>query len=689
MNRTLLLCERLKVCFSLLLILAAAAALCAFTAQAQSGRQKPASKPATSQPQRTPTTRPKRVNGTATVQDDSPIPAQKPVERTPNSPAELGEPPPFPTPKPTPTPAVAIKASDGEEVSPEDVVRVNSNLVTVPASVLDAQGRAVTDLKLEDFELRVDGQPRPISELGFADSPVRMAMLFDNSSSLVVAREFEKQAAARFFRRVLRPIDRAMLISVSTIPILEQPMTGDVQTLVRTIERFQKPEGATALFDAIVQAAHFLKPYNEGRKVIVIVSDGADTISDLDFDTTLKRALAADCQIYVVQTGYIENANLRDLAAERRMQEFAAQTGGAVYIPRTTGDLDYAFNQIAADLSQQYVLSYYPTEDHRDGRFRTINVRITTRPNLRVRARRGYYALPNQRQASFPQQMTTQPQEQTQFAAVKEQPASTGQNAGQPSGQSDQPSGTTNQELAATNVNSTYRSMDTGGGARDRVGPRGPTDEPDGGSAARAERPRRTYEPPPPQQTAPAASPSITPPTTAATLSTSTISSAPSSTPPPAISKPTPEVSRPAATTQPSIQPSGPARSKPGPAAEAQTTTSTKDSKPGEVKSEVKKPDEKTAPRAPVSGGVLNGKALSLPKPVYPAGAKVVGVTGTVVVEVLIDESGKVISARALSGPQMLQAASAEAARRAKFSPTILSGQPVKVIGRITYNFAK
>lgn len=299
---------------------------------------------------------------------------------------------PSTAPKPVP-PASATETSASREdiVDPEDVIRINSNLVSVPASVVDERGRAITDLKLEDFELRVDGQPRPISELGRAETPVRIALLFDNSSSLTAAREFEKQAAVRFFRKVMRPIDQATVYSVSTIPALEQPLTSDVRSLVRTIEHFGKPEGATALFDAIAMAAAYLRPH-QGRKVIVIVSDGADTISDLNFEGALQRAQAADCQIYAVQTGQMENANLRDLAAERRLQELAAQTGGALYVPRSTAELDPVFAQIAADLAQQYVLSYYPTDDRRDGRFRTISLRIVSRPNLRVRARKGYYA---------------------------------------------------------------------------------------------------------------------------------------------------------------------------------------------------------------------------------------------------------------------------------------------------------
>ena len=259
----------------------------------------------------------------------------------------------------------------------------------VPTTVLDGRGVAVTNLKLEDFELRVDGQPYAISDISRSETPVRMAMLFDNSGSLMESREFEKRAARQFFQNVMRPIDQAAIYSVSTDVELSQTMTSDVRRLERTIENFGKPDGATSLYDAMFEAIVYLKPY-AGRRVIVIVSDGRDTTSHYDFDTTMQRLLADECQVYVVQTGIYDNANVRDLAAERRMQEFTSQTGGAAYIPKTVGDLDWAFSQIAADLAQQYVLSYYPTPDKRDGRYHVIAVRVKTPPNLHVRARKGF-----------------------------------------------------------------------------------------------------------------------------------------------------------------------------------------------------------------------------------------------------------------------------------------------------------
>jgi Ca-activated chloride channel family protein len=310
------------------------------------------------------------------------------------SPSPTGNTRPRQTSKPrsqqTPTQASAKSDANQKDTNDSDeVVRVTSNLVAVPATVVDSRGVAVTNLKLEDFELQVDGQPNTISEISRAETPVRMAMLFDNSGSLSESRDFEKRAAIKFFRNVLRPVDQAAVFSVSTDVVLAEPLTNDARRLELTIDSFGKPEGATSLFDGIIKAGAYLHPY-PGRRVIVIVSDGEDTTSRADFDTTMQRALADDCQIYVVQTGLYESANLRALAAERRMQEFSAQTGGAVYIPKSADDLDYAFAQIAADLAQQYILSYYPAEDKRDGKYHLIAIRVKTKPAARVRARKGF-----------------------------------------------------------------------------------------------------------------------------------------------------------------------------------------------------------------------------------------------------------------------------------------------------------
>lgn len=308
---------------------------------------------------------------------------------TKTRPGPIAEPGGSPTSSP-PKKATSGK-EPGDEVDPNDVVRITSNLVPIPASIVDQRGIAVTGLKLDDFELWVDGLQRIISELTRSETSVRLAMLFDNSGSLDSAREFEKQAAIHFFRRVMRPIDEAAIFSIETDSYLAQPLTRDLRKLELTIDNFGRPEGSTSLFDGIVDAAAYLRPYS-GRRVLVIVSDGIDTTSRADFDKTMQRVLSDDCQVFVVQTGLYEGANLRALAAERRMEQLSSQTGGAVYIPRTISELNAAFDQIAADLAHQYVLSYYAAGDHRDGRFHAIELKLKSRKDVRIRSRRGYYS---------------------------------------------------------------------------------------------------------------------------------------------------------------------------------------------------------------------------------------------------------------------------------------------------------
>ena len=330
---------------------------------------------------------PARPAGAQSGRNKGPKPAPERRESGP-----VAEPPKRGPAQPPKVAARADGAAAGaEEVGEDDVVRVGTNLVPLPAFVIDAQGRVVRDLGLKDFELVVDGAVRPVGEVTLAESPANVALLFDNSGSQRASRSFQKAAAALFLQTALRPVDRAAVYSISSSPELAHPLTNNFARLVRTVESFGKPEGGTALFDTVAEAAGYLRQ-TQGRRVIIIVSDGSDTLSDLDFDTTLARLLAAHCQVYSVRVGHSDNTNLRDLAGERRLEEFAAQTGGAVYAPVTRADYESAFRQIAADLSEQYVLSYYPPADLRDGRFHAFELRVKTRPNLRVRTRKGFYA---------------------------------------------------------------------------------------------------------------------------------------------------------------------------------------------------------------------------------------------------------------------------------------------------------
>lgn len=323
---------------------------------------------------------------------ETPTPTPAPRPNTVYSPTGIKN---YPKPLSTPPPII----------NNDDEIVVDSALVPIPVSITDREGVAVNNLKLTDFTLKIDGKDAEIGDVSRSETPVRLALLFDNSSSVSIAREFEKKAAIKFLRKVIRPEkDLAALFSVSTITKLEQPFTKDISQIIRSIEGFAQPTGATALLEGVIKAAEYLKE-TEGRRVIVIMSDGVDTSSDLilaSFDQALKSAQINNCQIYVVKTTDFENfkrtgqrggnANTHSLEAERRMKDFSEQTGGAVYSPLDERELDRAFSNISAELSQQYILSYYPDNDRgNQGAFRTISLALKNSENLTIRTRKGYY----------------------------------------------------------------------------------------------------------------------------------------------------------------------------------------------------------------------------------------------------------------------------------------------------------
>ncbi|MFL6331807.1 MAG: VWA domain-containing protein [Pyrinomonadaceae bacterium] len=632
---------------ALLLTLVVCASLGFILSPDASGSPRPAQEQKQPQPTPTPHVRPRKV---APKEPSEPNPRPTPSTQPQSAPAPAA-PPQTQRAEGAQPPSAASQAA--EEVGEDEVVRVDSNLVIIPATVVDGFGRAITDLKVEDFELKIDGEVKPVSELTRSETPVHVALLFDNSASLSAAREFEKQAAVRFFQRVVRPIDRAAVYSISTTPTLSQGLTNDVPRLVRTIERFGTPDGATALFDTVAQAAEYMRPL-AGRKVLVLVSDGTDTVSDTSFDDAVNKALRAECQVYVVQTRQVEDPNLHDPVSEQRMYRITEQTGGAVYVPRAIEELDAVFTQISLDLSQQYLLSYYPQDERKDKYFRFISLRVKTRPTARVRARKGFYPDGAQAQAQTPE--------------GREQSAATRTNNPRPNlNNTTRAADTAASYKRAAVENAAQPAPPTSNPARGRLGPDGPDTE-------EAARQRAAVA-----ESVPTFTVTVSVPASAA--QTPTASTPVAEPQPPAASERVTGNSLFEVAANKSAEPANNTSPQPTPAPAA---AETRDEKAPVAAS---KPADGEATRAPLSAGVLNGRALRLPVPTYPTAARNSGAQGRVVVEVLIDEHGKVVEARAVSGHNFLLQAAVQAARQARFTPALLSGQPIKVKGTINYVF--
>jgi Ca-activated chloride channel homolog len=327
---------------------------------------------------------------------------------------DLPPPPPLWKPKPTPTP----KPPEQEVL---DVVRVTSNLVMVPVSVTDQQGQAVQGLQKTDFRLEEEGKQQEIAEMGNPEQvPLEIALLIDVSGSTNTRFEFEKTAAARFLKEVLKKDDRASLFLIDRTPVLKQ-VSATAEVAASTLLSFAPAadKGPTAFYDTVVEAAKYLeKTPARHRRVIVVISDGADNFSEIIKKTigttaeeqtsasvTVKdrvsaRALTeverslqrADTVFYAINpAGNTMYLNVITRRGHEGMQKLADSTGGNTFVPEADADLTTVFNRIAAELRGQYLLQYYANSEAPATQFRRISVTVPARNDARVRARRGFY----------------------------------------------------------------------------------------------------------------------------------------------------------------------------------------------------------------------------------------------------------------------------------------------------------
>jgi VWFA-related protein len=219
--------------------------------------------------------------------------------------------------------ADAQKPTEPQDDKP---IRLSADLVTVLASVSDPAGNLVNDLIREDFEIYEDNAQQDIAGLYREEQKsLRLVFLFDTSGSIRSRFDFEKRAAALFFKQVLRAGDEAAIISVATDPTLEAGFTSDANKLVNTLQQL-RPGGATALYNAVLDAAKLLRPI-PGRHVIVVLSDGTDTSSSVTLAQALTEVQKSDAVIYTVHSmGVAPSPNVQDLAGEFVMKAMSEDT---------------------------------------------------------------------------------------------------------------------------------------------------------------------------------------------------------------------------------------------------------------------------------------------------------------------------------------------------------------------------
>lgn len=271
------------------------------------------------------------------------------------------------------------------------IIRAEVALVNIIFSATDKKGRTIEGLRAEDFQVFENKQPQKIEYFSdprkSTEVPLTIALVIDTSGSVKDKLDYEIATAAEFFKQILRPEkDLALIIQFDSDVNLVQDFTQNPQDLLKALETL-RAGNSTALYDAVYLAAEEKLKNETGRKVMVVISDGADTASKVRKEEAIEAAQKRDVLIYGI--GVLNDP--RDAQFDV-LKKLARETGGAFFSPKSSlSDIREAFDAIRTDIQGQYSLAYTPVNKEKDGTYRSIEIRCKV-PGVRVRARMGYYA---------------------------------------------------------------------------------------------------------------------------------------------------------------------------------------------------------------------------------------------------------------------------------------------------------
>lgn len=275
--------------------------------------------------------------------------------------------------------------------------RVNVRLVNVFTTVTDSHGAPVANLTKDDFRVLEDGRPQAISVFDKeSELPLSIVLEIDTSESTRREIKLEVLSAKKFVHSIMRPVDRLALFQITENVDQLTRFTSDVRYIEHGIDRLSTGSG-TSLYDAIYLGADSLID-RQGRKVLVLITDGGDTTSHTDYANALRRAQQAEAIVYSIIVVPVEADAGRNLAGEHALIQISKDTGGKYYYASGLSELDEAFRQISDELRTQYLLAYYPNRQVSDSSFRRITIEVTKtdadgKP-YQVRHRAGYYTAP-------------------------------------------------------------------------------------------------------------------------------------------------------------------------------------------------------------------------------------------------------------------------------------------------------
>jgi len=332
-------------------------------------------------------------------QTPPPAPQQTPPAQPETAPAQA---PASPAPQQDGQPTgqlPAPQAANGAQPEPEpgvpvETIKVGVNEVNLIFTVTDKRGRFVKDVRQEDLKILDDNKPPKAvrSFISQTDLPLRVGLLVDASNSIRDRFKFEQEAAIEFLNQIVRPkSDQAFVLGFDSTPEVTQDYTDNTEKLSKGV-RVLRPGGGTALYDAVYFACRdkLMNAPATGptRRAIILLSDGEDNQSRVTREEAIDMAQRAEVIIYAISTN-ISGVKQR---GDKVLERFAESTGGKVFFPFKLQDVSDAFSQIQDELRSQYALAYSPADFTADGRYRSIEIEAPNKKNLRVRARKGYYA---------------------------------------------------------------------------------------------------------------------------------------------------------------------------------------------------------------------------------------------------------------------------------------------------------
>lgn len=277
---------------------------------------------------------------------------------------------------------------------PAETLKVDVNLVNVYVTVTDQHGSPVGGLTKENFLVREDDREQTIKVFGRESAlPLSIALAIDASLSTRHDLPLEQASAKRFAHEIIRPIDALSVYAFSEVVKEATPgYTSDLKRIDESIDHI-RVGAATALYDAIYLASRALDS-RKGRKVIVLITDGGDTVSRVDYKEAVRAAEEAEALVYSIIVVPIESSAGRETGGEHALIQLSEDTGGKYYYATSVSQLDEAFKKISEELRTQYLLAYYPSQRGSFSDFRRIEVKVTgveSAPQYKVRHRAGYY----------------------------------------------------------------------------------------------------------------------------------------------------------------------------------------------------------------------------------------------------------------------------------------------------------